>query len=168
MSLKERLFVFDFNKTSEDDEISKLKHTTNLLDANVKNTDSVVLQVSPMMRHRRKNKNNKMLNANSKYIGTTQVDGLPKKNDNRRDIIECLNDSSPDFVHVATFSDISKAEEFLRHLRDSAEVKTIAIDIYVTKDLSISVSYQRLIDFKQDFMMLDLKRSDFMLFLKPF
>jgi len=109
-----------------------------------------------------------MINPNSKYIGTTQVDGLSKRNDKCRDIIECLSDSSPDFVHVATFSDISMAEEFLRHLRDSAKVKTIAIDIYVTKDLSISVSFQRLIDFKQDFMMLDLKRSDFMLFLKPF
>ena len=114
------------------------------------------------MRHRRRsNKENKIPDKNESHQSTQSTYSCT-------DTIACLNESAPDFVHVSTFRDLASAEEFLRYLRDNREIKTIAIDIYIANDLTISVTYQRLIDFKQDFMVLDLKSSDFMLFLKPF
>ena len=140
-----------------------------LHEANIKKQDSFVLQVSPLMRHRRKYKNVQNImedpKKNNSAIRKTSCSGTSSVYRRRKDILDCLNDNSPDFLHVSTFCDIESAEEFLRFLRDS---KTVAIDIYISTDLYISITYQRLINFKQDFMMLDLKRTDFMLFLKPF
>ena len=155
LSLKNRFF--DSGKTSGSDDESCEKSTK----LGSSSQDSVFLQYSPLMKHRRRSNKEVVIQANKQKSFNT-------KTYNCSDTIDCLNESSPDFVHVSTFRDLTSAEEFLRYLRDSREIKTIAIDIYITLDLTISVTYQRLIDFKQDFMMLDLKSSDFMLFLKPF
>lgn len=201
-SFKNRLFVFDSVKSATPASTSDGELTTSTdrsprsgsspdATSNIRRQDSIVLQVSPLMRHRRKSKNatnitqDQQHHKKNQFLGVRQNSdpvpptGITKTNScitsshssykqHNKDIVNCLNESSPDFVHVSTFCDIESAEEFLRHLRDSCDVKTVAIDIYISTDLSISITYQRLINFKQDFMMLDLKRTDFMFFLKPF
>ncbi|XP_066930797.1 uncharacterized protein [Clytia hemisphaerica] len=162
LSLKNRFFDSGKTSGSSDDESCEKSTKFGSSSQEFLNTkqNSVFLQYSPLMKHRRRINKDQAINANKQKLINSKK--------NCSDPIDCLNESSPDFVHVSTFRDLSSAEEFLRYLRDSREIKTIAIDIYITLDLTISVTYQRLIDFKQDFMMLDLKSSDFMLFLKPF
>lgn len=172
--MKDRLFVFDSSsKPTSPCEVSEATDKSRLSphDTSVKRQDSFVLQVSPLMRHRRKSKNVQNIaeiskkNNSNKNHKTSFSEKTSSKVEQHKNILDCLNENSPDFVHVSTFCDIESAEEFLRFLRDS---KTVAIDIYISTELSISITYQRLINFKQDFMVLDLKRTDFMLFLKPF
>lgn len=169
-SLKNRLFDSP-SKPTTSCEVGDMTDKSRLSphDISVKRQDSYVLQVSPLMRHNRKSKNAQNITEQSKKNNKTHKNNISGKPssllERRKNILDCLNENSPDFVHVSTFCDIESAEEFLRFLRDS---KTVAIDIYISTDLSISITYQRLINFKQDFMVLDLKRTDFMFFLKPF
>lgn len=90
-----------------------------------------------------------------------------EKKNKKNEIKACLDESSPDFVHVISFVDTNTAEEFLQDLHDLHI--TVGIEIDVSNEGAISIIYQKLSDFKFDFMMVDLSRkTDFMLFLKPF
>lgn len=135
-------------------------------------TNSVVLRMSPMMRENR--------NSEKRY-STGQIRDEVLKHDKNmntedsplsagsktcRGIDTCLNDNPSDYVHIATFKYLKEAELFLLRLKEVK--KTLAVEIDVSETKIISISYQQLQNFNQEFMMLDLKTSNHMFFLRPF
>ena len=122
-SLKNRLFDSP-SKPTTPCEIGDMTGKSRLSphDISVKGQDSYVLQVSPLMRHRRKSKNAQNITEQFKKNNKTHKNSISGKPssllERRKNILDCLNENSPDFVHVSTFCDIESAEEFLRFLRD--------------------------------------------------
>ena len=163
--------IFDNRRNS----YPSIEHSSKLKQTKTENvrTDSVVLQMSPSMRTNRKSM--KAYQQNRLTPPSLDFDHLnnetSKATDNeyalRKDIIECLDESPSDFVHVTSFNSLIATQEFLKDLYTLQE--TVVVEIDVSSLGTISISYQKLVDFKFDFMMVDLSRkTNFMLFLKPF
>ena len=79
--------------------------------------------------------------------------------------IEWVRDKGNDFVAMETLTSILEVTALFRAILD---IKIpIAIGVKVGKDTRITVSYQFVDDFKQEYMMLRLN-SDYCFFMPPF
>ena len=121
--------------------------------------NSVVLRMSPMMK--------KHKFAEKRYSTGQILDNIyspSQTNDNTRrhtsaeveNTLSSLEDNLPDFVHVATFTQLPDVEAFLSRLLQARNT-TVALDIGVSEASVISVSFQKLKNFNQEFMMLNLQ-----------
>ena len=135
-------------------------------------TNSVVLTCSPMVKRRKQlNRYSTGMIPNINHSERSiYKDTLVRNGENKTkyldDTIQCLHDNPSDYVHIATFDFVQDAELFLSRLIETN--KTVALEIDVSGNNLITISYQQLLNFKQDFMMLNLKSDEFMLFLRPF
>ena len=82
-----------------------------------------------------------------------------------KEIIKCMQNSD-DFVHIASFKSAQHLQHFL--LSISKMNNSVALELITDDSESTTVIFQVLKDFKQDFMMLNLSNTEYMLFLRPF
>ena len=75
-------------------------------------------------------------------------------------------DKPLDFVYISTFDRLDKAEHFLRKLKSTKITFSIEIDVGVENQ--ISISYQELLNFDCEYMVLKCSKNECLVFIKPF
>ena len=79
--------------------------------------------------------------------------------------LKWFKDSGTDFIAMETLTDTDELAALLNAILECKSPTAIEIEINDVK--TVTVSYQSVTNFKQEFMMLKLK-SDYCLFLEPF
>ncbi|XP_012555792.1 uncharacterized protein LOC100205540 [Hydra vulgaris] len=127
-------------------------------------TNSVILQMSPAMKLRRRKTLYPVTNEESSEDLETEDENFLNYSKNSSNRSE--DDKRLDFVYISTFDRFDKAENFLQRVKNTK--KTFSVEIDVGIDNQISISYQQLFNFDCEYMILKCFKTDSFVLIKPF
>ncbi|XP_065675098.1 uncharacterized protein LOC100205540 [Hydra vulgaris] len=138
-------------------------HTLNKHRVYFEQANSVILQMSPAMKLRRRTLYPVTNEESPEDLETEDEKFLnySKNSSNRSE-----DDKRLDFVYISTFDRFDKAENFLRRIKNTKKTFSLEIDVGVGNQ--ISISYQQLLNFDCEYMILKCFKTDSFVLIKPF